>query len=172
MGPGAAELVVPRDPVGWPRRVAARYPACVSGEWLGTDVPLHAHRQRPVGMGLHICAVVQGGLGSSSEHVEVVNDGAEPVTVTGFELTDCARQDHELVYSFPEGELAAGQTAYVYSGEGTSHLTRSGDLILYAGRKARVWRDESHVAYLRRPDGKIIDTMHAGRPPRHPDGHE
>ena len=26
----------------------------------------------------------------------------------------------------------------------------------------------SHVAYLRHPDGKIIDTMHAGRPPRPP----
>lgn len=122
-------------------------------------------------MGLHICAIVQGGPGSPSEHVEVVNDGAEPVPVTGFELTDCCGQDHELVYCFPEGELAAGQTAYVYSAEGTSQLTRSGDLILYAGLKARVWRDDSHVAYLRRPDGKIIDTMHAGRPSRHPDGH-
>ena len=122
-------------------------------------------------MGLHICAVVPRGPSSSSEHVEVVNDGAEPVTVTGLELTDCAGQEHEHVYTFPAGELGAGQTAYVYSGKGSNQLTRSGDFILYAGLPAPVWKDDSHVAYLRHPDGKIIDTMHAGRPPRHPDGH-
>jgi len=150
---------------------SAGYPASVSGEWLGTDVPLHARRERPAGMGLHICAVVPRGPGSSSEHVEVVNDGAEPVTVSGLELTCCAGQDHEPVYTFPQGELAAGETAYIYSGTGKSHRLRNGDLILYAGLQARVWKDDSHVAYLRHPDGKIIDTMHAGRPPRHPDGH-
>ena len=122
-------------------------------------------------MGLHICAVVPRGSGSPSEYVEVVNDGAEPVPVTGLELTSCSGQDHELVYAFPEGELEAGQTAYVYSGEGRSHRTRAGDLILYTGLRARVWKDDADVAYLRRPDGKIIDTMHTGRPPRHPDGH-
>jgi hypothetical protein len=144
---------------------------CVSGEWLGTDVPLYTHHERPKGMGLHICVVVRRGPSSSSEHVEVVNDGAEPVTVTGLELTHCAGQHHELVYAFPQGDLAPGQTAYVYSGKGTSQLSRSGDLILYAGLPAAVWKDDSHVAYLRHPDGKIIDTMHAGRPPRHPNGH-
>jgi hypothetical protein len=143
----------------------------VSGEWLGTDVPLHAHHERPGGMGLHICAVVQRGPGSTSEHVEVVNDAPEPVRVTGLELTDCRGQHHEHVYSFPEGELAAGQTAYVYSAKGRSQRTRTGDLILYAGLQAEVWKDESHVAYLRHPDGRIIDTMRAGRPPRPPDGH-
>jgi len=134
-------------------------------------VPLHAHHERPRGMGLHICAVVQRGSGTSSEYVEVVNDGAEPVPVTGLELTDCTGQHHERVYVFPEGELGAGQTAYVYSREGTSQLTHTGDLILYAGLPGPVWKDDSHVAYLRHPDGRIIDTMHAGRPARHPDGH-
>ncbi len=143
----------------------------MSGEWLGTDVPLHTDHARPKGMGLHICAVVPRGSGSSSEYVEVVNDGAEPVTVTGLELTSSSGQEHELVYTFPEGDLEAGQTAYVYSGEGRSHRMRSGDLILYTGLRARVWKDDSDVAYLRHPDGKIIDTMHTGRPPRHPDGH-
>jgi len=56
-------------------------------------------------MGLHICAVVQRGSVSPSEYVEVVNHGAEPVPVTGLELTDCAGQHHEHVYSFPQGEL-------------------------------------------------------------------
>ena len=94
------------------------YPSCVSGEWLGTDVPLHAQHERPGGMGLHSCAVVQRGSGSSSEYVEVVSDGAEPVPVTGREVTDCFGEQHEHVYSFPEGELAAGQTAYISSGKG------------------------------------------------------
>jgi len=122
-------------------------------------------------MGLHICAVVQRGSGSPSEYVEVVNDGAEPVPVTGLELTDCSGEQHEHVYSFPQGELAAGETAYVYSGKGKSQRTHTGDVILYAGLPAAVWKDESHVAYLRHPDGRIIDTMRAGRPARHPDGH-
>lgn len=59
-------------------------------------------------MGLHICAVVQAGSGSPSEYDEVVNDGAEPVPVTGLELTSCSGQRHEHVYSFPEGKLGAG----------------------------------------------------------------
>jgi len=122
-------------------------------------------------MGLHICAVVQRGSSSLSEHVEIVNDGSEPVPVTGLELTDCSGEQHKHVYSFPEGELGAGETAYVYSGKGTSQRTHTGDLMLYAGLQAPVWKGESHVAYLRHPDGRIIDTMRAGRPPRHPDGH-
>jgi hypothetical protein len=143
----------------------------MSGEWLGTDVPLHTHHERPKGMGLHICAVVQRGAGSPSEHVEIVNDAADPAPVTGLELTSCSGQHHEHVYSFPEGELGAGETAYVYSKQGKSQRTHTGDLILYAGLQAPVWKDESYVAYLRHPDGRIIDTMHVGRPPRHPDGH-
>ncbi len=122
-------------------------------------------------MGLHVCAVVQRGFGSPSEHVEVVKNGAEPVSVTGLELTDCCGQHHKHVYSFPDGELGAGKTAYVYSGKGMSQRAHTGDVILYAGLPASVWKDESHVAYLRHPDGRIIDTMRVGRPPRHPDGH-
>jgi hypothetical protein len=143
----------------------------MSGQWLGTDVPLKREHARPGGMGLHICEVVQQRPGSSGEHVMVVNDGAEPVTVTGLELTDCTGEEHAPVYTFPRGELDAGETAYVYSGKGKSQRTRTNDLILYAGLEAPVWKDDSHVAYLRRPDGHIIDTMRVGRPPRHPDGH-
>lgn len=143
----------------------------MSEEWLGTDVPLHAQHDRPAGMGLHICAVVQRGSGSPKEYVEVVNDGAEPVPVTALELTDCCGEQHKHVYSFPRGELGAGETAYVYSGKGTSLRTHTSDLMLYAGLQGPVWKDESHVAYLRHPDARIIDTMRVGRPPRHPGGH-
>jgi len=122
-------------------------------------------------MGLHICAVVRRGSGSSGDHVEVVNDSAEPVPVTGLELTDCSGQDHAHVYTFAQGDLGAGETAYVYSAKGKNQRTRTGDLILYAGLEAPVWKDESQVVYLRRPDGRIVDTMRVGRPPRHPDGH-
>ena len=147
------------------------YPRCVSGQWLGTEVSLQPHRERPKGMGLHICAVVQREPGSSSEYVEVVNDGAEPVTVTGLELTESSGQDHQHVYTFPQGELDPGETAYIYSGKGKNQRTKTNDLILYAGLDGPVWKDDANVAYLRHPDGKLIDTMHAGRPPRHPDGH-
>ncbi len=143
----------------------------MSGDWLGTDVPLRAHHERPKGMGLHICAVVQRGASAASECVEVVNDGAAPVSVSGLELTDCCAEHHEHIYSFPKGELGAGETAYVYTGDGHSQRTHTGDLMLYAGLPAPVFKDDSHVAHLRHPDGRIIDTLRAGRPPRHPDGH-
>lgn len=149
----------------------------MTGHWLGTDVPLHAQHERSAGMGLHLCAIVQRGSDSRGEHVEIVNDGDAPVPVTGLELTDCCGQKHKHVYSFPPGtddsalELAAGRTAYVFSGTGRTERTPSGDLILFAGLPVPVWNDTSHVAYLRRPDGKIVDSMHVGRPPRHPDGH-
>ncbi len=143
----------------------------MSGEWLGTNVPLKGHHERPKGMGLHICAVVKRGAASTREYVEIVNAGAEPVTVTGLELTHCSGGDHDHVYTFPQGDLDPGETAYVYSTTGKSRRTPTNDLLLYAGLPASVWKDDSNVAYLRHPDGKIIDTMHAGRPPRHPDGH-
>ena len=148
----------------------------MTDNWLGSEVPLHAQHERSVGMGLHLCAVVQRGSDSRGEHVEIVNDGAEPVPVTGLELTEGSGHEHEHVYAFPaepggDLALAAGGTAYVFSGQGKGTRTRSGDLLLFAGLAAPVWNDESHVAYLRHPDGRIIDTLQAGRPPRHPDGH-
>ncbi|HEX7143872.1 MAG TPA: lamin tail domain-containing protein [Gaiellaceae bacterium] len=139
----------------------------MTGHWLGTEVPLTTQHSRPKGMGLHICAVVRQGTSSSSEYVEVVNDGAEPVAVTGLELTDGS--DH--VYWFPEGDLGPGVTAYVYTESGKNRRMPTGDMILHAGLPASVWKDDSHVAHLRHPDGRIIDTMHAGRPARHPYGH-
>lgn len=143
----------------------------MSGQWLGTDVSLKREHNRPAGMGLHICSVVPRGPSAPKEYVEVVNDGAEPVPVGGLELTHSTGEDHDLVYTFPQGELDAGETAYVYSGKGTSQRTRNNDLLLYANLERSFWKGDSHVAYLRHPDGKIIDTMHAGRPPRHSDGH-
>lgn len=145
--------------------------------WLGSEVPLHAQHERSVGKGLHICAIVRRGSDRRGDHVEIVNDGAAPVSVTGLELTDFSEQQHEHVYSFPPRaddsvlELAAGRTAYVFSGSGRSERTHSGDLILFAGLPAPVWNDTSRVAYLRRSDGTIVDTLHAERSPRHPDGH-
>jgi len=148
----------------------------VIDHWLGSEVPLHA-QHGSAKMGLHLCAIVQRGSDHRGDHVEIVNDGAAPAPVTGLELTDFSEQQHEHVYSFPSRaddsvlELAAGRTAYVFSGRGRSERTRSGDLILFAGLPAPVWNDTSAVAYLRRPDGTILDTLHAKRSPRHPDGH-
>jgi len=149
----------------------------VIDHWLGSDVPLHAQHERSAGTGLHLCAIVPRGSDHRGEHVEIVNGGAAPAPVTGLELTDFSEQQHEHVYSFPlraDGsvlELAAGRTAYVFSGTGRSERTRSGDLILFAGLPSPVWSDTSRVAYLRRLDGTIVDTLHVERSPRHPDGH-
>jgi hypothetical protein len=130
-------------------------------------------------VGLHICAVVARGTDSRGEHVEIANDGPAAVGVTGIELTcQTGAAQHVPVYTFPAAaddvqlELGPGRSPYVFSGSGTSSRTPHGDLILFAGLPARIWNDEGgDVGHLRRPDGRILDTMRLGRPPRHPDGH-
>ena len=89
----------------------------------------------------------------------------------GLELTELLWAAPRARLHVSEGRARRRPDRLRLQREGQNQLTRTGDLILYAGLQAPVWKDDSHVAYLRHPDGKIIDTMHAGRPPRHPDGH-
>jgi hypothetical protein len=41
----------------------------------------------------------------------------------------------------------------------------------FAGKNAPVWNNTGDVAYLRKADGAFVDSMTAGDPPRHPNGH-
>ncbi len=128
--------------------------------------------------GLHICQVALRGIDDRGEYVEVANDGSGPVVLTGLELTDyTSTQQRPHVYRFPaldDGSpisLAPRQSAYVYTGPGKNELSAEGDWLLFAGRNAMVWNNPGDVAYLRRPDGELIDSRTVGHPKRHPNGH-
>jgi Lamin Tail Domain len=128
--------------------------------------------------GLHICEVALHGVDSRGEYVELANEGSEPVVLTGLELTDyTSTQRRPHIYRFPvldDGSpftLAPGQSAYVYTGPGKSELSAQGDWLLFAGRNAKVWNNSGDVAYLRRPNGELVDSRTAGHPKRHPTGH-
>jgi hypothetical protein len=129
-------------------------------------------------MGLHICAVAVRPADKRGEWVEVANDGASRVTLTGLELTDyTATQQRPHIYRFPgltDGSalmLGSGKVAYVFTGMGESKLLDDGDMLLFAGRAAPVWNNTGDVAYLRNLDGTFVDSMTVGDPKRHPNGH-
>lgn len=129
-------------------------------------------------MSLHVCAVVPHTADPRGEWVEVVNGGVGPVGLTGLKLTDyTATQARPHIYVFPPAvggadlTLAPGRSAYVFTGPGNSERLANGDLLLFAGRHDHVWNDTGDVAYLRRQDGTLLDSMTVGHPKRHPNGH-
>jgi Lamin Tail Domain len=128
--------------------------------------------------GLHICVVDNRTSDSRGEYVEVANDGARPVILTGLELTDyTGTQRRPHIYTFPAAvgnvglQLGRGNSAFVFTGHGTNDRLGDGDLLLFWGLGIRVWNDDGDVAYLRHPNGTFIDTMTVGNPKRHPNGH-
>ena len=129
-------------------------------------------------MGLHVCNVANRTTDSRGEYVQVANDGAAAVSLTGLEITDYTRtQEHVHVYHFPGAtdggalQLQPGQSAFVFTGLGTNVRLNDGDLLLFAGRQASIWNDDGDVAYLRRGDGTFVDHLTVGDPARHPNGH-
>jgi hypothetical protein len=129
-------------------------------------------------IGLHICAIVPVTNDPRGEWVEVANDGLNPVTLTGLELTDYTEtQQRPHVYRFPALSTGAplrlgpGNAAFVFTGTGKSEVLGNGDVLLFAGRAAPVWNNTGDVAYLRNADGTFVRTMTVGHPRRHPNGH-
>jgi hypothetical protein len=130
----------------------------------------------------HVCRVNLQTADPQAEWVEVANGGVLPVALTGLEITDYTLlQRHVHVIRFPSTTtgsalmLAAGQSAFVFSGIGQNRwdVDENGRsrLFLFAGRQAPVWNNAGDVVYLRRVDGTFVDSVTVGDPPRHPNGH-
>ena len=79
------------------------------------------------------------------EIVEVANSAISAVALSGLEITDyTATQQHVHIYRFPVAEgggdlgfLAPGCSAYVFTGPGQDTRLADGDLLLFAGYRAR-----------------------------------
>ncbi len=129
-------------------------------------------------MGLHICVVANRTADRRGEYVEIANDGATTLDVSGLKLTDYTATQQEVhIFEVPAAQgggpltLRSGQSAYVFTGVGANERGSNGNLYLFANRRAAVWNDDGDVAYLRLPDGRFIDSMTVGHPKRHPNGH-
>lgn len=126
----------------------------------------------------HICVVANRTTDKRGEYVEIANGGTASVALTGLELTDyTGTQQRPHIYRFPRTTshgtlyLEPGESAYVFTGDGTNCRSDGGHLLLFWGHSTRIWNDDGDVAYLRRSDGTFVDSRTVGNPKRHPNGH-
>ena len=92
----------------------------------------------------------------NGEWVEIVNDGAKAVDLTGFTLKDEANH----IYTFPAATLSPGRQLNVYSGQGTDNAGA-----LYWGLVGdAVWNNDGDTAFLRDPQGRLVDIYEYSQP--------
>jgi micrococcal nuclease len=88
-------------------------------------------------------------LDAVDEWVEFTNQGRQAVDMSGYTLKDEANH----IYEFGDFTLQAGQSARLYSGSGR---TTSTHLYWNLGDQT-VWNNDGDTAYLRDPDGSLVD---------------
>lgn len=104
------------------------------GLWTPSSTPLNITALNPVG----------------EEWVEITNEGADIVEITGFTLKDEANH----IYTFPQMVLLPGTSMRLYTGTGINTTET-----LYWGLTEAVWNDDGDAAFLRDPSGAIVDTF-------------
>ncbi|MBX6168945.1 MAG: lamin tail domain-containing protein [Thermobispora bispora] len=85
----------------------------------------------------------------NAEYVWIKNTSRKTVTVTGWTLSDAARNR----YTFPKFSIPAGKTITIRTGSG-----KSGTSTRYWGRGNYVWNNDKDTAYLRDASGKLVDS--------------
>lgn len=96
-----------------------------------------------------------GGGSGQDEHVALVNDGDEPLDLSGWRL----RNEAGRTYRFPGGTvLDPGQTIRVHSGDG-----RDGAGELYWGADEPIWRARGDAVIVETPDGqRALEAAYKG----------
>lgn len=89
----------------------------------------------------------------NGEWVEIENVGDEPVRLAGFTLSDTSNTE----FVFPNVMLEPGKRLRVYTGSGTPSKDA-----LYWGSPSPIWNNNGDVAYLRAPDGTLVDFFAYG----------
>jgi len=104
------------------------------GLWTPSAFPLNITALNPAG----------------EEWVEITNEGADIVDITGFTLKDEANH----IFTFPQMILVSGASIRVYTGSGINTTDT-----LYWSLDETVWNDDGDTAFLRDPGGAIVDTF-------------
>ena len=126
----------------------------------------------------HICVVANRTDDSRVDLDDIANADAQPVALTGLELTDyTGTQRRPHIYHFPRTTknetlyLDPHKSAYVFTGTGKNSRSETGNFLLFWNLAISVWNNDGDVAYLRQGNGTFVSTMTVGDPKRHPNGH-
>ncbi|MFI7049033.1 lamin tail domain-containing protein [Streptosporangium sandarakinum] len=86
----------------------------------------------------------------NGEYVTIRNTTRQTIALAGWSIRD--RTGYR--YTLGEGiALGPGRTLTLRTGQG-----RDGTSTLYWGRRAYVWNNDRDAAYLRRADGRLVDS--------------
>ncbi|MBU5687851.1 MAG: lamin tail domain-containing protein [Candidatus Aenigmarchaeota archaeon] len=89
----------------------------------------------------------------TTEWVEIVNTGEEPVSMGGWTLQDASSN----VYTFPTGfTLNPGSTVRIYSGSAYSTCTNSQTSLCW--KASSIWNDSGDTATLKDASGNTVST--------------
>ncbi|MFD1940065.1 lamin tail domain-containing protein [Nonomuraea mangrovi] len=86
----------------------------------------------------------------NGEYVTILNTTRRPVDLEQWTIKDKTG----YTYTFgPDAVLGPGKKLTLRTGQGSDTPSTS-----YWGRRAYVWNNDKDIAYLRDPDGKLIDS--------------
>lgn len=89
----------------------------------------------------------------NAEYIQLRNTATVAKYATGWTLRD--KQGH--VYKFPTTRINPGQYLTVRTGKGTNNVSNR-----YQGRSWYIWNNAGDAAYLRLPNGALIDSCSWG----------
>lgn len=104
---------------------------------------------------LHADAKGDDRFNLNDEYVRVVNLEERPMNLKGFRISD--RYGH--TYSFPSAILLPGHTALLFTGQGKDLLDPRDQVKLYWNSDWPIWNNEGDTAFLRDPEGRLVDSF-------------
>ncbi|UCC65940.1 MAG: thermonuclease family protein [Deltaproteobacteria bacterium] len=91
----------------------------------------------------------------NGEYVRICNISPRSINIKGFSLSDRGGKQ----YTFPWAVLRPGYTLLLFTGEGRNMVEGEDQLRLYWGARYPIWNNKGDTAYLRNPEGRLIDSL-------------
>jgi micrococcal nuclease len=104
---------------------------------------------------LHADAEGDDRLNLNGEYLRVANLEERPMNLRGFRISD--RYGH--TYIFRSVILPPGHTLLLFSGSGRDLLDSGGQVKLYWNSDWPIWNNEGDTAFLRDPEGRLVDSF-------------
>lgn len=104
---------------------------------------------------LHADAKGDDRVNLNDEYVRVANLEERPMNLRGFRISD--RYGH--TYIFRSVILPPGHTLLLFSGSGKDLLDSGGQVKLYWNSDWPIWNNEGDTAFLRDPEGRLVDSF-------------